>query len=158
MSYNSDFLLIIMKFAYGSFIFWMSAMDLSLGGHPTFFCSAFQVRLAPPGPPGSVAADAAQSRDGQRALLRERLEFRPPEEKAKMGLFLKAPRTSWNSNAWKDVHRIRKGRPLCPPWSGFLLKEALSSALPAAWNIKPLETSFTASENDLFSGANDPEQ
>lgn len=68
----------------------MSAMDLSHGGHPTFFCSALQVRLAPPGPPGSVAADAAQTTDGQRALLKKRLEFRPPEEKAKMGLFFES--------------------------------------------------------------------
>ena len=65
----------------------MSAMDLSHGRHPTLFCSALQVRLAPPGPPGSVAANASQTTDGQRALLKKRLEFRPLEEKAKKGLF-----------------------------------------------------------------------
>lgn len=44
---------------------------------------------------------------------------------------------------------------LCPPQSGFQLEEAFSSASSASWNIKPLETSFTASENDLFSEVND---
>ena len=56
-------------------------------GTPTFSCSAVQVRLVQPGPHGSAAADVTQRRDRQRAFLKEKLEFRPPDEKAKMGLF-----------------------------------------------------------------------
>ena len=38
------------------------------------------------------------------------------------------------------------------------MKEAFCSALPAAWNTNAPETSFAASENDLFSEVNDLEQ
>lgn len=56
-------------------------------GHPTFSCSALQVRLAQPGPHGSVAGGVTQSTGGQKAFLKEKLKFRPQDEKAKVGLF-----------------------------------------------------------------------